>query len=305
VRRRLAEIAAVAGRPGDGPDPQVVARYGAFVGQRVLYYPTLVRSMATARELIRTEASAGRAMASGTVLLAGQLVAGKGRFRRAWHAPQGGLWGCLIHGNIMLPESRRFIPYAAGVAGCETVREAGAAAARLRWVNDILVGGGKLAGFLVEGFTEPIHGEEFDLVGFGINVNNTDFPGELAGSAVALAQVVQAELALNWFAELFLARLAWNFGLLYHEEARQLRGDGFSGPGGGHLLLARWRQLSDTIGRRVLFGHDVVAAPQYQALVTGLDSDGGLELRLPDGNHKSEYCGEVRYCDDNDGALQP
>jgi BirA family biotin operon repressor/biotin-[acetyl-CoA-carboxylase] ligase len=97
------------------------------------------------------------------------------------------------------------------------------------------------------------------------------------------------------FTAVFLARLAWNFGLLYYEEARELSGEMFSGRQGRHLLLERWHNLSDTIGRRIMYGFDVMTAPQYQAEVLGLDATGGLILRLDDGFVKTEYSGEVRY----------
>ncbi len=306
VRQRLFALADQKNRQGPKTtvDSLAVARYGAMVGRDIRCYSRLTRAMEQARQLIDSEAEAGGAVASGTVLLAGQLAGARGRFRRQWHAPSGGLWGCLILAATLLPPSRALIPYAVGVAGCEAVRQAGAARTQLRWVNDLLWAGGKLAGFLVEGYREPHHGEEFDLVGFGINVNNRHFPGELAGSAVALAQAVGGDLCLADFAETFLACLAWNVGLLYHEEAReareawQLSGEGFAGPVGGHALLARWRELSDTIGRRVVYGLDVLQAPQYEATVVGLEVDGGLLLRLADGAVTSQYCGELRYLPD-------
>jgi len=201
----------------------------------------------------------------------------------------------MIHANTLLPESRRFISLATGLACCEAVREIGVEQAVLRWVNDVLVFGGKLAGFLVESYTEPVHGEEFTLVGFGINVNNCSFPADLNCSPVSLKQILAKELDLSEFTALFLSRLAWNFGLLYHEEASELRGDGFSGKGGKHLLLESWLACSDTVGKNVVYGFDVMTAPQYQAKVLGVDDDGGLVLRLEDGHEKTEYSGEIRY----------
>ncbi len=278
-------------------DRSEIIRYGAFVGSVILSHEQLPRAMDHARNLINASAAAGRSMASGTVVLADEMSHCKGRFTRSWHAPRGGVWGCMVFANTLLPHWRSFIPLAAGVACCEAVREICGVRSFVRWVNDVLVGGRKLAGFLVESYTDPVHGEEFALVGFGININNTSFPAELLGTATSLTRIFERAINLSEFTTIFLARLAFNFGILFHEEARELRGEGFSGRHGMHLLLDRWLCLSDTIGKKVLYGFDVLTAPQYQAVVQGLDPSGGLILRLPDGLLKTEYSGEIRYLD--------
>ncbi|MFH0783633.1 MAG: biotin--[acetyl-CoA-carboxylase] ligase [Pseudomonadota bacterium] len=276
-------------------DRSEIIRYGAFVGSVIESHEQLPRAMDHARNLINASTIAGRSIASGTVVLADEMSRCKGRFTRSWHAPRGGVWGCMVFANTLLPNWRSFIPLTAGVACCEAVREICGVQSFVRWVNDVLVGGKKLAGFLVESYTDPVHGEEFALVGFGININNTSFPAELEGTATSLGRILERAINLSEFTTIFLARLAFNFGILYHEEARELRGEGFSGRLGCHLLLDRWLSYSDTIGKRVLYGFDVMTAPQYQAVVMGLDPGGGLILRLPGGLLKTEYSGEIRY----------
>jgi BirA family biotin operon repressor/biotin-[acetyl-CoA-carboxylase] ligase len=276
-------------------DPCDVFRYGACIGASIEVHSTLPRAMEHARTLIKDIARSNRSVATGTVILADRMSHSKGRFSRSWHAPDGGVWGCLIHGNNLLPESRHFIPMATGVACCETVRQYVGDAATLRWVNDVLVSGQKLAGFLVESFTEPTHSEEFTLVGFGININNCSFPKELADLALSLKQFLNQPIDLSDFTARFLAKLAWNFGILYYEEAKHLQGDGYSGQDGEHLILSKWKELSDTIGQDVVYGFDVMTAPQYAGHACGVDESGGLVIQLPDGYKKTEYSGEVRY----------
>jgi BirA family biotin operon repressor/biotin-[acetyl-CoA-carboxylase] ligase len=280
---------------GSAVDAKAVGRYGAFVGSVIESHHSLPRAMDHARSLIQKTAQADSSVASGTVILADTMSHSKGRFTRQWHAPSGGVWGCMIHANTLLPQSRRFVSLATGLACCEAVREVGGNQAILRWVNDVMVGGKKLAGFLVESYTEPVHGEEFTLVGFGVNVNNCSFPADLAESSISLRQLLAKEIDLSEFTALFLSRLAWNFGLLYHEEAKELKGESFSGSEGRHLLLERWLASSDTVGKKVVYGFDVMTEPQYRAEVLGVDDDGGLILRLEDGHEKTEYSGEVRY----------
>ena len=276
-------------------DAGEVIRYGSFVGSVIECHPRLARAMDRARQLIAEVERAGGSIASGTVILADTMSRSKGRFDRVWHAPAGGVWGCLIHVNTLLDQSRSFVPLAAGLSCCQAVHDAGGSGARLRWVNDVLCGGRKVAGFLVESCTGPVYREVYNLVGFGINVNNVSFPGELAGTATSLSQILGKELDITAFTTAFLAKLAWNFGLIYHEEHLQLHERPFSGPDGRHLLLHDWLMLSDTVGRRVRYGFDVMNAPQYEATVTGLTPEGGLQMRLEDGTPIVEYSGEIRY----------
>lgn len=277
-------------------DRSLIGRCGAFVGSVIESHRVLPRAMNHARRHIGELAARGRSAASGTIILADQLNLCKGRFARSWHAPPGGLWGCMIFADTLLPRWRGFIPLAVGVACCQTVRDAYGAAATIRWVNDVLVAGKKLAGFLVEGYREPQQGEDYALIGFGINVNNTDFPGDLETSAVSLSQVCGKAIDLTDFTTTFLAKLACNFGILLVEEAAHLRGERFAGKEGRHLLLDRWLSLCDSIGKRVVYGFDVVSAPQYQAEVVGVEEGGGLRLRLADGSLTTEHSGEIRYC---------
>ena len=291
-------------RHAHGGMASTVLRYGAFVGSAIQHHPALTRAMDHARAHIIAMEESDRSVASGTTIVAGSLTRSRGRFSRQWHAPPGGLWGCLIHVNTLLPASRPLLSLAVGVACCEAIRQEGGANACLRWVNDVLIGGKKVAGFLIQGFSGPRHCEEYDLVGFGINLNNRRFPEELQSSAVSLAEVLGHPVDLPHFQLTFLAKLTWNLGLLYFEEANTLRENGFSGDGGEHMLLRRWKELSDTLGRRVVFGRNIFENPLYEATVTGLQDDGALMLRLSDGSSIVESCGEIRYRGETAEAAQ-
>lgn len=278
-----------------GLDPHHVCRYGAFVAASMECHDRLDRAMVLAKEQIQQSENIGQSIASGHVIVAKEMAASKGRFTRTWHAPEGGLWGCLVHANTLLPLSRRFIPFAVGIACCEAVHEYGLESASLRWVNDVLYEGKKLAGFLVESFTGPVSGETFNLVGFGINLNNSQFPEELVAIAGSVGSCLEKNLDVGAFAECFLAKLAWNIGLLYAEEQRFLDEECYSGKDNKHILVGRFLELTDVVGKRVVYGFDVMEDPQYEATVLAVDGDGGLVLQLDDGFQKIEYSGEVRY----------
>ncbi len=294
VRQQCQLELEVRARSSPVAEVEKILRYGAFVGSVVECHPSLARTMDYSRALIAATERAGRSVHSGTVIFADSLERSKGRFARVWHAPEGGVWGCLIHANTLIESSRRFVPMAVGVACCEAVHELGGEGAVLRWVNDVLVDGKKLAGFLVEGYTGPCYREEYNLIGFGININNSCFPPALAKLAISLAEVLGRSIDLNHFARIFLAKLSFALGLLYFEEERMLS-EGAVADAEGPLLLSRWKELSDSLGRQVVYGLDVLTKPQYQAFVGGVSAEGGLVLQLADGHERIEHCGEIRY----------
>lgn len=278
-------------------EAETILRRGRTVGSVIQQFHSLERTMAHARAHIIGLECRKESVASGTVFLARTLTGSRGRFNRYWHAPPGGLWGSMIYVNTLLPSSRLLVPLAIGVACCEAIRELGADSAKIRWINDVMLSGKKVAGFLLEGFFGQVSKEEYTIAGFGINVNNTDFPEELRDIATSLKQHLGLEIDLVRFTSTFIAKLCWNFGLLEFEEECFLKDQRFSGSGGGHALLERWLQLSDSVGRRVTFGFDILEGSGIEGVVSGISGDGGLILKLDDGSELVEHSGEIRYCD--------
>jgi BirA family biotin operon repressor/biotin-[acetyl-CoA-carboxylase] ligase len=273
-----------------------ILRLGGFVGSQIDHHSSLARSMDQARVHIGDLEQNDHSVANGTAIIADTLRGPKGRFTRTWHAPIGGLWGNLIYISTLLPRFRLLVPIAVGVAGCEAVRASGADHAVVRWINDVLIDDMKVAGFLIEHFTGERSKEEYYLIGFGININNLEFPSELQKLATSLRQELGRSIDLETFSYCFLAKLSWNLGLLYYQEQIELE-QTYNKDTDQHPLIRRWSELSDSLGRRVVFGFDVINNPQFQATVSGIEADGGLKLVLEDGTELVEYSGEIRYLD--------
>ena len=274
----------------DSGEAELICRSGLSIGSVIEYKSTAERCMALAREKIMASEEADVSFPDGATFIAGELTAGQGRFRRAWHAPAGGLWLVTVIVNTLLPSSAALYPLAAGVACCETVRHYGLNAT-LKWINDVRAGGRKLAGILLETRRGPRYGEEYVLIGIGLNVNNRDFPLPLQGLASSMAVLTGTEFDLGQMAARLLANLAWNIGLLRFEENKQL----MTGEEAPHPMLKVWRQLSDTMGRKVRFGFNAVSSPQFTAQAVDLSPDGGLVMRLDDGRLITENSGEILY----------
>lgn len=121
----------------------------------------------------RARALAARGAPHGTLVTAGEQTAGRGRQGRTWTAPPGSAILC----SLVLRDPPRLLPLAAGIAVAEVVGPD----ARVKWPNDVLVDGRKLAGILVEGRPQ----EGWAALGIGVNVAvcEQDFPPELRGVA--------------------------------------------------------------------------------------------------------------------------
>ena len=283
-----------------------VFRYGAVVGSTIEHHSRIPRGADSARQLILQSEENNTSFNSGTVILADEMMHSKGRFKRYWHAPKGGLWMTLALVNTLLPESSLLLPMAAGVACCETLRHYGVEA-RIKWVNDTLVGKKKISGILTETFTGPRFGEEYILIGIGLNVNNDRFPDDLSDTAVSMKTCLNKEVILQEVIARLLAKLRWNIGLLFYEEARHLEKHGgiaisntqetVNSPGNEHLLLKSYKNLTDIFNRRILFGFDVQKSPQFEAKIIGLDNTGGLILEMIDSSRIIQHSGEIVYLD--------
>lgn len=276
---------------------RLILHYGSFVGSVIEHRKTMDRTMPHARIHIEAQEKKSISVVNGTVFLADSLSGPKGRFTRVWCAPTGGLWGSIIYISTLLPRYRLLAPLAVGVACCEAMRASGASDAAIRWINDVLIGNRKVGGFLAENFSGSISREDYCLLGFGINVNNQKFPDHLDQIATSLSLETGRQIDLQEFATCFLAKLSWNLGLLYWWEAEELARLYEEEDREEHPLISRWKELSETLGRRVVFGFDVETEPQYEAMVKGITNDGGLRLELNDGTETVEHSGEIRYLD--------
>lgn len=152
---------------------------------------------------------AGKAGApAGTVLVAEEQTRGRGRLDRSWHSVPGAAltFSVLLRPAGVAPAWRGWLPLLAGVAVAEAVIAETAVRASLKWPNDVLIGGAKLAGILAEQAGQPAQagqaGQEGPagqagtaiVIGFGINVSSTADelpPGQ--GTSLALQGAANAD----------------------------------------------------------------------------------------------------------------
>jgi BirA family biotin operon repressor/biotin-[acetyl-CoA-carboxylase] ligase len=200
---------------------------------------------------------------SGTVVTASEQTAGRGRQGRTWAAPAG---KALLCSAILRPlrVEHRLLPLAVPLAVCDAAEALGAGECLVKWPNDVWVEERKLAGILIE--ARP---PDWAVIGVGINVaiEPGEFPPELRETAASIGGGAEVEEAL---AELCDALGRW---VGKEDEA----------------VLAEYRRRDALRGREIRW----TGAGEGSGLVEGVDSDGNLVVRLPDGESRALGSGEV------------
>lgn len=127
----------------------------------------------------------------GTVVLAEEQTAGRGRDRRQWQAARGGVWLTLIARGLDL-QGLTVLPLRAGIAAADALEGFTNERIGLKWPNDLFLGPGKLGGVLLEA---RLRGEQLDWAAVGVGINLTAPEGVGAaglGSSVSRSAVVES-----------------------------------------------------------------------------------------------------------------
>ncbi|MBK9138400.1 MAG: biotin--[acetyl-CoA-carboxylase] ligase [Verrucomicrobia bacterium] len=217
-------------------------------------------------------------VAEGVVVFAEAQTSGRGRLGRRWVSPAGkGLWFSVLLRPTFLPQEATRLTVAAATAIARAVRIESGVAPEIKWPNDLLVRGRKLAGVLTEMNAEldRIH---HVVLGIGLNANQTgrDFPTDLQKLATSLRletgrSVRRADLAVAILRE------------LDRDYARVCAGD-------FEALADEWESLCTTLGRQVTI---VVGERRIHGRAEALDAEGALLVRTEFGRLERVTGGDV------------
>lgn len=251
---------------------ELIGASGSALGRPL----TLLANATSTNNLAKDAARSGAA--HGATWVAEQQSDGRGRRGHKWLSPAGE--GLLFSVLLRLPCAPARVPLVALVAGL-AVRDAVARAApgapvRLKWPNDVLVDGRKLAGILVEAITSGAKVEAV-VVGVGVNVHTRDFPEEIADRATSVSRVAGASTNAPPERAAILADIL--AGLDRDVHVAVARGLG--------LLRARLEAADALRGGRVR------NESGDEGTASGIDDDGRLLVRRDDGVLTRWSAGEV------------
>ncbi len=230
------------------------------LGKAIVSLKTTVSTNDVARDL------AQRGALDGTLVIADEQSAGRGRRGRVWLAPPDSSLLCsLILRPVLAPVHAPRLTMLAAVAARQAIRSLGLGAV-IKWPNDILINSRKVAGILTE--TE-IRGDTlaFAIVGIGVNVN---IPAAGLAELSPLATSLLAEAGHAIEREQLLRLLLAEMDVRY----RAMVGDE------GEAVFQEWRANLDTVGREVTVksGDETIGG-----VAEDVDADGALLVRRPEG----------------------
>ena len=241
-----------------------------FIGQKVIYYPRLASTMAVARQAARQGA------AEGTIIIAEEQTAGKGRLKRLWLSPK----GSLALSIILYPDTS-YLPYLmmlASLAVAHSIKAVTGLEVQLKWPNDVLIEDKKVCGILIE---SDLRGNTvaYAIIGIGINVNFrlVDFP-KIMTVATSLADELKKDVSRVDI----IRRLLVDIEKLY-----------LALPD-GEPIYQEWRDRLVTLGRKVQVKSGTAT---LEGIADSVARDGSLLLRHSNGSTTKIVAGDVTLCD--------
>ncbi len=248
-----------------------------WAGAKVVYFPETDSTNNQAK-------AAGEAgAADGTLFVADRQDAGKGRRGRVWESPAGqSIYMSLLLRPKIAPSQASMLTLVMGLAVAEAIRSEAGIPAQIKWPNDIVLedaagdGAKKVCGILTELSTE-IEAINYVVIGVGINVNQASFDGELAKTATSLRMETGKSLRRSELIAAILARFEVKYEAFLKTEDLSGLADAYNA-----LLINQDRDVK-------------ILDPKgdYEAHAIGINTRGELVVRMPDGEKRPIYAGEV------------
>ncbi|UCD90954.1 MAG: biotin--[acetyl-CoA-carboxylase] ligase [Desulfobacterales bacterium] len=229
----------------------------------VHFFDEIPSTMDVARDLARKNCP------NFTVVIAGRQTAGRGRMQRFWLSSEGGLYFTIVLRPPIPPVLSYRINYAASMVLAKTIRQLYNIDAMVKWPNDILVNGKKIAGLLSEMEAESDRITYLN-VGLGINVNNDPTITEPGASSLKI--ILGKELSRKQLLTEYLDR--YEHRIINRSLER---------------VVAEWKTYAATLNRRVKV---VTNQETSKGLAVDVDENGALVLALDDGTIKKIIYGD-------------
>nr|MBF0223641.1 biotin--[acetyl-CoA-carboxylase] ligase [Desulfobulbaceae bacterium] len=215
-----------------------------------------------------------------TIIMADSQTSGRGRLGRSWVSPAGsGLYVSIVLWPQVAPEHLSKLTLVAGVAVNRAINLEATIATMIKWPNDIVVDGKKVAGILAESTAVTSRGKTAVVLGIGVNVTTplNAFPLELSGRVTSLLAVSGKRIHRGVLLKRLVSEIAMQMELF--------EGGSFS------TILEEWKRRDATLGKRLHWLNSTKQAIYGVSL--GPDKDGRLQVRDASGKVHEVLSGDV------------
>ena len=212
----------------------------------------------------------------GAVVFAESQTKGRGRLGRKWISPQRqGLWFSVLLRPDLRPQAATQLTVAAATALFRAIVSQTNLSPEIKWPNDILIRGKKVAGILTELSAELDH-VKYLILGIGVDVNLPEFPPELRKIATSLKIETGRDVNRSELAVAILRELDLDYGRI--------------GAGQFERVANEWEEHCTTLGRNVAIH---IGERAMHGRAESLDADGALLLRTQHGHLERIIGGDV------------
>ena len=227
-----------------------------FLGKRVYYFDTIDTTQNFAMEI------ASKKNENGTVVISKKQTGGRGRMKRKWKSPAGGIWMSIIIHPKFDVSCATLVPIATSLALCIAIEKILKIKPELKWPNDVTLKGKKIAGVLID---TSIVSNEIENMVLGVGINFKIKPHELANAIkktpnfYGVASLVKKNENALPLVQQFLYELENIFQLINSGHIKKIKNG--------------WTKRSSTIGRSVSI---VTNEGNLNGKAVKIDSDGAL-----------------------------
>ena len=262
----------LAGVPDTIAEEEVASRLQTErMGRQIRYFSRIDSTNQYAKRIAEEGAP------DGTLIIADEQTAGKGRSGRTWVTPPAeAIAFTLLLRPKLSPDRISMVTLVMGLAVTNAVNSLYGVSAGIKWPNDVVIKGRKLCGILTE-MSAEVRQVNYIVIGVGINANLTSFPEEIREIATSL----KLELGRDINRAELIARVMTEFERLYAE---------FEAQGDLGAVMQEYNELCLNAGSKVR-----VLDPngEYTGTSRGINSMGELLVETEDGQIQEVYAGEV------------
>ncbi|MBI2831849.1 MAG: biotin--[acetyl-CoA-carboxylase] ligase [Chloroflexi bacterium] len=243
-----------------------------IIGKNIVYREEATSTQDVAEEMARNGAE------DGTVVICERQTKGRGRKGRSWESPPlHGVYISIILRPSLRPTRVPQVPLVAGVATSRAIKRVTPLQPRIKWPNDIIIGGKKAGGILTE-MSSEVDRVNYILLGIGVNVNTRTslFPEPTRSIATSLAEQCGENVSRVKFVQCLLADMEAVYS--------QFLSSGFD------AIREEWKALNNTIGSRVKVSS---GDEELEGEALDIDREGFLLVRKENGDVSRVVSGDV------------
>ncbi len=240
------------------------------IGKKIIHFKEIDSTNEEIKRQIKTDCP------TGLVCTAEKQLNGKGRLGRTWLSEFGkGIWTSILLRPEISPMEVTCITLISGLAVAKSIKNITGLNASIKWPNDILVNDKKVCGILTE-MSAQAENIDYIIIGIGVNVNNLEFPEEIAYKATSLCKELGKEVSRSKL----LKEILYNLEIYTDEFVADFSSN----------LIEKYKDNCITIGRKVSV---IRKGVEVSGIATDITKSGALIIKTDDSEKLEVSSGEV------------